>query len=344
MLLKQFLHVPLLLCVAVGCTNVVASATSTTSSSSKNAEEARWLVSEARWGVVTTIQQPGSDDVRPLAGVVPMADDGGHIYLYLMQQQEKHDEEQQHPLAAQESRSVAITFSEASLPPYSNFAEGACGDKGQVDSEDPRCAKLTLTGTVAPCDSEDVTKGKEALFERHPQMKDWPVDHQFVVYEIVIDQEGWMISNFGGGGTFSADAYYQAAPRHHPAYDDESTRSAAPGVASALLEESSLSPVPDWKQKVERARWIVANSLVTTGKCLRSRHDSSTNMHQLKSMLQFPQSLQNWAYHLEIFDLLSMVLHLQQVRACLSFTCPHPIQLPLTFSPIHAFLSLLRKP
>lgn len=197
-----------------------------------------------------------------------MADDGGHIYLYLMQQE--HDEHDS--LATQASRSVAITFSEASLYPYSNFAKGACGDKGQVDSEDPRCAKLTLTGTLAPCDSEDVAKGEKALFERHPQMKDWPADHQFVVYEIIIDQEGWMISNYGGGGTFSADAYYKAAPQHHPAYGIESTRSITPGVDSALLEESPFSPVPDWKQKVERARWIVANSLVTTGKRLRSRY------------------------------------------------------------------------
>ena len=69
---------------------------------------------------------------------------------------------------------AALTFSEAVTDP-ADYAASQCGARAGVDPEDPRCAKITLSGMMEESKGGDVDVGKEALFARHPQMRDWPV-------------------------------------------------------------------------------------------------------------------------------------------------------------------------
>lgn len=219
--------------------------------SSTNAEEARWMVNVGEWGVVSYTDP--KDETRPLSMVASFADLNGRIFFYLMGD---HNE-----------GAVTLTVSEASLKPTSNFAGAACGEDGDKDPEDPRCAKLSIEGSLNPCENELIcTTGKQALFQRHPEMEQWPADHGFTVHELK-PNDVWMIANYGGGGTIDVKDYQTVKPKHHPR-DGR--------LANELEKESKVSEgdnlesfqdedVPDWDKKVERARWVVAHSLWTTG-------------------------------------------------------------------------------
>ena len=51
---------------------------------------------------------------------------------------------------------------------------------------------------VAVADPKELVFATDSLFERHPQMSSWPVDHSWAVHKIVID-EIWLINIYGGG-------------------------------------------------------------------------------------------------------------------------------------------------
>ena len=55
---------------------------------------------------------------------------------------------------------------------------GYCRDQG-FDDQDPRCGQLILTGSVVTIDSESEEGyiARDALFQRHPDMVDWPERH-----------------------------------------------------------------------------------------------------------------------------------------------------------------------
>ena len=225
-----------------------------TKSTNANAEQARWMVSVGNWGAFS---YPDSEDAtRPRSTVTSFADVNGRIFMYLMGEHHANG-------------GVTLTISEASFPPTTNFAKAACGAKGDADPEDPRCAKLSIEGRLAPCSNKLIcAAGKRALFIKHPEMKKWPIDHDFEVHEFS-PQDLWMIANYGGGGTIDVDDYHAAYPKHHPAsapgaIDGEIRGAIDPGVEE-LAFENGIDAVPDWDKKVERARWVVAHTLWTTG-------------------------------------------------------------------------------
>ena len=138
------------------------------------ADTARWLIHEATWGYLSTLQ-----DGKPFAEVVSFSDGAKHsstgrIFFYLMESGDPSD------------TPAALTVGEASF-------NGTCGFAGtEVDPEDPRCAKLTLTGKLRKSSGDDVALGKKALFARHPQMAHWPTSHGFAVCELTLG-DIWMI-------------------------------------------------------------------------------------------------------------------------------------------------------
>lgn len=215
-----------------------------------NAEEARWLVNSGNWGVLSYTeskenQQSSDGKLASLrSDAISFADANGSIFFYLM--------------GKQSSSAVTLTLSEASLEPTSNFEAAACGEDGTTDPEDPRCAKLSIQGSLSPCkDKLTCQIGMKALFDRHPEMKSWPEDHDFTVHELDV-HDVWMISNYGGGGVIPVDDYKAASPKHHPKFFTMTTKDF--GKRVALVKDE----VPDWDKKVERARWIVAKSLWIT--------------------------------------------------------------------------------
>ena len=245
-------------------TKIATSTTHKNKNTNDNAEEARWLVNTGKWGVLsyTESKENDNDNDNELernrdnhnlrSAVISFADaNNGSIFFYLM--------------GKQSSSAITLTMSEASLEPTSNFEGAACGKDGTKDPEDPRCAKLSIQGSMAPCKDELTCQiGKKALFDRHPEMKHWPTDHDFTVHELDI-KDVWMIANYGGGGTIPTNDYQAASPKHHPNKFYGTRNTIQDTIGKRKVAVAVPYEVPDWDKKVERSRWIVANSLWTTG-------------------------------------------------------------------------------
>eukprot|EP00549_Striatella_unipunctata_P011139 CAMPEP_0118704338 /NCGR_PEP_ID=MMETSP0800-20121206/19175_1 /TAXON_ID=210618 ORGANISM="Striatella unipunctata, Strain CCMP2910" /NCGR_SAMPLE_ID=MMETSP0800 /ASSEMBLY_ACC=CAM_ASM_000638 /LENGTH=421 /DNA_ID=CAMNT_0006606207 /DNA_START=287 /DNA_END=1552 /DNA_ORIENTATION=+ len=187
------------------------------------------------------------------AGVVPFAQDSGRLFFYL--------------IGAKSIDGVALTLSEASLNP-NLFSIGACGDEGsEMDAEDPRCAKLTISGDLRPCAADSCSVGEAALFKTHPAMKDWPASHHFTVHELSV-KNIWMIANYGGGVVLTPVEYFDATPASF--HLEEELKLAEPHDAQ-IHDVRITEEIPDWSDKVARSRWVVHNSLWTTVSTISTR-------------------------------------------------------------------------
>ena len=159
------------------------------------AETARWVLHQTNWGYLNTI----GDDKKPTASVACFSDGAindstGRIFFYLM--------------GSSGSYPASLTVGEAAF-------NGTCGFAGsKLDPEDPRCAKITLTGSVAQCSGADEATGKTALFARHPQMKTWPKEHGFAVFELHI-ADIWMIDFYGGGAGVTPALFLKVQPKNN---------------------------------------------------------------------------------------------------------------------------------
>ena len=162
------------LAIGVGSTAVFAAP-----SSDQNAEEARWVVHENTWGYMSTLD---SDTHQPTAQVASFSDGAlnastGRLFFYLMTGDPVSGPGRRTTSGDDNIKSfaAALTLSEAATDPTRYNSGGShCGARLNIDPEDPRCAKLTLSGQVAPVSSgADIAAGKAALFARHPQMAGW---------------------------------------------------------------------------------------------------------------------------------------------------------------------------
>lgn len=179
--------------------------------SAQNGEEARWLVQSTKWATLSWIENTdeGERDLKSL--VTSIAEFEGRIFLYLMEEEEQDDDT---------AFNAALTFSEAQVD-TSQYFGAKCGPDGVLDPQDPRCAKLTITGVISPCETTTKQLALDTLFTTHPQMAHWPEGHGFVPHEMKINEKNglWMIANFGGGGFFDAADYNGVGvePVHHAA-------------------------------------------------------------------------------------------------------------------------------
>lgn len=100
----------------------------------------------------------------------------------------------------------------------SEYPIGTCG---KVDPENPTCAKITLTGKlkVANGGPKEEIFAKNALFSKHPEMKDWPKDHNFEFFKLDIE-DIFLIDWFGGPKPLTVDQYLQAKLKNTPSFWD----------------------------------------------------------------------------------------------------------------------------
>ncbi|VVB09333.1 unnamed protein product [Arabis nemorensis] len=156
------------------------------------AASARWLVSQNIWGVLSTlsIEHQGA----PFGNVVSFSDglpgEGKGIpYFYLTTLDPTTRN------ALKDSR-ASFTMSESPI--------GTC----KMDPMDPTCSKLTLTGKLLPLDegSEEEKVAKKALFTKHPEMMDWPKEHDFRVFKLEIVNI-FLINWYGGAKSTTVDEY-----------------------------------------------------------------------------------------------------------------------------------------
>eukprot|EP00578_Thalassiosira_sp_NH16_P007997 CAMPEP_0181128852 /NCGR_PEP_ID=MMETSP1071-20121207/28996_1 /TAXON_ID=35127 /ORGANISM="Thalassiosira sp., Strain NH16" /LENGTH=592 /DNA_ID=CAMNT_0023214773 /DNA_START=156 /DNA_END=1934 /DNA_ORIENTATION=- len=162
---------------------------------STNGEEARWLVKSSKWATLSWLE--GEDKLQSLVMSIASSDEG-RIFMYLMEDI---------------TFKASLTFSEAQLDP-SQFFGAKCGPDGVLDPQDPRCAKLTVSGIVSPVKEADAKQhALDVLFAAHPQMASWPTDHNFIPCEMAIHEDDglWMIANFG----IASEDFLKASPVRH---------------------------------------------------------------------------------------------------------------------------------
>uniref|UniRef100_A0A4W5NCK0 Cellular repressor of E1A-stimulated genes 2 n=1 Tax=Hucho hucho TaxID=62062 RepID=A0A4W5NCK0_9TELE len=97
---------------------------------------------------------------------------------------------------------ASLTFSEA---------EGDFCRQQVYDPEDPRCARLTLTGKMVEVGPEEVEFAQEAMFSRHPVMKKWPVGHNWFFMKLELKQV-WLQDWVGGVSLIPLEDYFKATP------------------------------------------------------------------------------------------------------------------------------------
>ena len=185
------------------------------------AETARWLVHDSEWGTLSSLHATADGTApQPLGTTVSFSDGArgsstGRLFFYLMGADS----------VLSGDPHASFTLSEAAR--HNNTC-------GSVDPQDPRCAKLTLSGALRVCTGDDEATGRAALFARHPQMAKWPASHAFTVVELAID-DIWMIDFYGGGSAVDLGLYKVAPPRNNrPTWP--------PKPPSAVVEHSREAP------------------------------------------------------------------------------------------------------
>ena len=93
------------------------------------------------------------------------------------------------------------------------LAQGDYCSMKHMDPQDPRCARVTLTGSIikVKANSTEETFAKEALFTRHPSMEDWPKDHHFFIAKLKVENV-LILDFFGGASQVNIEDYFSAKP------------------------------------------------------------------------------------------------------------------------------------
>uniref|UniRef100_A0A6S9RA70 CREG-like beta-barrel domain-containing protein n=1 Tax=Chrysotila carterae TaxID=13221 RepID=A0A6S9RA70_CHRCT len=156
---------------------------------------ARWMVANTDWGVLSTssVHLNGTAFGNPNSFV-----DGGNgsLYFYVTDRDASMQDVKANPVCS-------FTLSEAMIP-------GRCNAAGDLDPEDPRCARLVFSGEWRRLPPHEALRVAAAMFDRHPQMKRWPADHGFYFGTLAISSI-WLIDYFGGATDIGVADYYAAA-------------------------------------------------------------------------------------------------------------------------------------
>jgi len=181
-------------------------------SSATQAQVARWIVSQAQFGMMATTSCGSGGRPKGLAmSNVASVSDGVHS-----------------DVAAGNSTGVPLLYITAMDPTGADLAVNPAGSIGFTQAygkdggfpaaaackepENPTCARLTLMGSwelvSAPAAK---AAAKKALFSKHPQMASWPGGHGWLVYRLKIDYI-FLLSNYGGTAPIKVAEYLAATP------------------------------------------------------------------------------------------------------------------------------------
>lgn len=167
----------------------------------ENARMARYIMQQSDWTSMATLstRMPG----YPMANVFSVSDgadvdtSSGIPYFYLSKM-----EISVHDLKADNRASITMSL-----------AQGDYCKKNDLDAEDPRCAHLILTGKIVTLQdgTDEYNFAKDALFNRHPVMPSWPVDHGWSFRKLEIENI-MLLDFFGGVKTVELNDYLKATP------------------------------------------------------------------------------------------------------------------------------------
>lgn len=166
----------------------------------ETARVARYMAHQGDWGFLSTLSTLEQIRGLPFGNIFSVSDgpadnSTGVPYFYVTPMDNTVTDLRSFPFAS-------LTFSEA---------EGDFCRKQVYDPEDPRCARLTLTGKMVEVGPEELDFAKEAMFSRHPVMKKWPPGHQWFFMKMVL-QQVWLQDWFGGVSVVPLEEYFKATP------------------------------------------------------------------------------------------------------------------------------------
>jgi Pyridoxamine 5'-phosphate oxidase len=203
------------------------------------AATARWMVHTIDYGVLSTISSRFVDENNnnniPFGNVYSFVDGNnatGTPYFYGTFMDQSFTDMKFNPAASFTLTEASLLSSSAGKPPSSDdekirqacsvnypsrWSAAGIPDRASGDAENPLCARLTLLGTLVqvPRDAPEFVWIQTNFWERHPQMRDWPVDHDWVIVKLVL-QHIWLIDYYGGATTLDPDAYYGKPDMDHP--------------------------------------------------------------------------------------------------------------------------------
>ncbi|XP_014470650.1 PREDICTED: protein CREG1 [Dinoponera quadriceps] len=180
---------------------------------------ARYIVNQADWTAVATISTRRDVATFPVANIIALADGqigsgSGIPYVYLT-----HFDFTAQDLAVDHRATLLVTLAQGNY----------CKSK-DWDPMDPRCGRVFLTGTIKALMDNTTAEyvfAKQAIFGRHPHLKNMPEDHHFFIAKLKISAIA-MVDNFGGPKYIAINDYL------HPAADNIEE-----GLQRFLMEQAS---------------------------------------------------------------------------------------------------------
>ncbi|XP_063608261.1 protein CREG1-like [Penaeus indicus] len=164
------------------------------------AKVARYIVHTSDWATVATFSTQKVTEGFPFGNILSVSDgpidkSSGTPYMYLT------------PLDftaidLEKDNRASLTMSEA----QSDYCH-----KKDFDPEDPRCARILITGEIVKVENGTAEWGfaEAAMFSRHPIMKSWPTDHKFFFAKMNI-MNIFVLDFFGGAAKVDINEYFSA--------------------------------------------------------------------------------------------------------------------------------------
>uniref|UniRef100_A0A8C9MES4 Cellular repressor of E1A stimulateds 2 n=1 Tax=Serinus canaria TaxID=9135 RepID=A0A8C9MES4_SERCA len=161
---------------------------------------ARFLAQHNTWGFVATRAARGKIQGMPYGNCLllsdgPINNSTGIPFFYVTPKDNTVTDLLKNPMAS-------LTLPEAD----GNFCR-----KNVIDPEDPRCARLTLTGQMVTVPPEEVEFAKQAMFSRHPVVRKWPRSYEWFFMKMNIEHI-WLQSWYGEVSPIAVEEYLKAAP------------------------------------------------------------------------------------------------------------------------------------
>ncbi|XP_077370369.1 protein CREG1 [Festucalex cinctus] len=164
------------------------------------ARVARFVAHQCDWASLATISSHKPVVGQPFSNVFSVSDgppgsSSGVPYMYLTRMEISVQD-----LEVNQQASLSMSLAQTDY----------CRQQG-YDPQSPLCAHIILSGSMLEVNGTEAEFAKKALFTRHPEMIDWPTDHNWFFAKFNITQV-WVLDYFGGVKTVSPDEYYQASP------------------------------------------------------------------------------------------------------------------------------------
>ncbi|KAL2087423.1 hypothetical protein ACEWY4_016251 [Coilia grayii] len=166
------------------------------------ARVARYVVNQCAWASMATISTHDPVRGQPFANLFSISDGPvgygkGIPYMYLT-----HMEISVQDLEVNSQASLCMSLAQTDF----------CKKQG-YDPQSPLCAHVILSGSVVEVKNASVEalEAKRALFDRHPEMIDWPTDHNWFFAKMNITQV-WVLDYFGGVKIVTPEDYFKATP------------------------------------------------------------------------------------------------------------------------------------